>query len=59
MFYGAATGNAYIIMENCTRGDLRGHLQPGASFDETQVKKVMNDILIGLRHCFKNGIAHR
>lgn len=54
---GKEKGNPYIIMEFCSKGDLRNKMSRRLSLDF--VSTISSDILTGLKHLHENGKIHR
>lgn len=57
--YGETAESAFIIMEFVDGGTLKSALEAGTRFSISEVDRLMQDILAGLRYSHDRGIVHR
>ncbi|MFH0865875.1 MAG: FHA domain-containing serine/threonine-protein kinase [Bacteroidota bacterium] len=55
--YGKIRGNPFLVMEFCSKGDLKGFINAGLSSE--QINGIAKNVLNGLLALHSNGIIHR
>ena len=51
--------NLYLILDYCSRGDMRYHMSTNGEFTEAQVKFFLACVILCLEYLHRRGIIHR